>query len=131
MAEDESKGGENIAVVVDANAHSGGDVAYSFWQHIANPQRDRTFRPSPQQPSGRGGNQRLGQTIKATMRATLGGGDILDTVKLPDGEDLNEWIAVNTSDTHKHTQDANDHLLSSLRATTSSALLQRRHRARC
>jgi len=81
---------------VDANAHSGGDAAYSFWQHISNPQRDRTFRPSPQAMSGRGGNQRLGQTIKATMRATLGGGDIQDTVKLPDGEDLNEWIAVNT-----------------------------------
>ena len=30
------------------------------------------------------------------MRATLGGGDIKDTVRLPDGEDLNEWIAVNT-----------------------------------
>ena len=93
---DDTKGGENIAVAVDANAHSGGDVAYSFWQQIANPQRDRTFRPSQQPMSGRGGNQRLGQTIKATMRATLGGGDIQDTVKLPDGEDLNEWIAVNT-----------------------------------
>ena len=101
--EDESKGGESIAVAMDANAHSGGDVAYSFWQHIAKPQRDLTFRPSQPPVSGRGGNQRLGQTIKATMRATLGGGDIQDTVKLPDGEDLNEWIAVNTSDTHTNT----------------------------
>mmetsp|Transcript_36585 Transcript_36585/g.59276 ORF Transcript_36585/g.59276 Transcript_36585/m.59276 type:complete len:154 (-) Transcript_36585:771-1232(-) len=30
------------------------------------------------------------------MKATLGGGDLKETVKLPDGEDKKEWIAVNT-----------------------------------
>jgi MOB kinase activator 1 len=30
------------------------------------------------------------------MKATLGGGDLRKTVQLPEGEDLNEWIAVNT-----------------------------------
>jgi len=39
---------------------------------------------------------KLHNTIKATMKATLGGGDLRQTVKLPEKEDLNEWIAVNT-----------------------------------
>jgi len=30
------------------------------------------------------------------MKATLGGGELKKTVQLPEGEDLNEWIAVNT-----------------------------------
>ena len=38
----------------------------------------------------------LQNTIKATMKATLGGGELKNTVKLPDGEDENEWIAVNS-----------------------------------
>ena len=36
------------------------------------------------------------KTVHATMRATLGGGDLENAVKCPPGEDLNEWIAVNT-----------------------------------
>lgn len=36
------------------------------------------------------------KTVHATMRATLGGGDLMNAVKCPPGEDLNEWIAVNT-----------------------------------
>jgi MOB kinase activator 1 len=40
--------------------------------------------------------EKLHNTIKATMKATLGGGELRKTVKLPDGEDKNEWIAVNT-----------------------------------
>ena len=38
----------------------------------------------------------LQHTMQATMKATLGGGELQNTVKLPEGEDLNEWIAVNT-----------------------------------
>lgn len=30
--------------------------------------------------------------------ATLGGGNLRDVVKLPQGEDLNEWLAVNVAD---------------------------------
>lgn len=40
--------------------------------------------------------EQLQKTIKATMKATLGGGELRSTVKLPAGEDENEWIAVNT-----------------------------------
>jgi len=31
------------------------------------------------------------------MKATLGGGQLKQTVELPDGEDENEWIAVNST----------------------------------
>jgi hypothetical protein len=30
------------------------------------------------------------------MKATLGGTELREAVKLPQGEDLNEWIAVNS-----------------------------------
>jgi len=49
-----------------------------------------------QVPNKGGKGAKLHNTIKATMKATLGGGDLRKTVQLPDGEDLNEWIAVNT-----------------------------------
>jgi len=65
-----------------------GDESYSFWD------RNKTFKP---ERKIKGSNaQKLHKTIKATMRATLGGGDLRKTVQLPEGEDLNEWIAVNT-----------------------------------
>jgi MOB kinase activator 1 len=35
-------------------------------------------------------------TLKATMIATLGKGDLRKVVKCPEGEDVNEWISVNT-----------------------------------
>jgi len=35
-------------------------------------------------------------TLKATMVATLGKGDLRKVVKCPDGEEVNEWISVNT-----------------------------------
>ena len=77
-------------IEVDARVDSGGDAAYNFWNRSS---RERTYRP-PEKLNGR--NARLGQTVKATMNATLGGGDIMETVKLPEGEDPNEWIAVNS-----------------------------------
>jgi len=52
-----------------------------------------TFKPAKQLPKGRSNMQK---TIQATMKATLGGGELRQAVKLPDGEELNEWIAVNT-----------------------------------
>eukprot|EP00823_Brevimastigomonas_motovehiculus_P004766 TRINITY_DN3262_c0_g1_i2.p1 TRINITY_DN3262_c0_g1~~TRINITY_DN3262_c0_g1_i2.p1 ORF type:complete len:281 (+),score=82.25 TRINITY_DN3262_c0_g1_i2:99-941(+) len=39
--------------------------------------------------------EKLHNTLKATMKATLGG-DLWKTVQLPENEDVNEWIAVNT-----------------------------------
>jgi len=67
---------------------SKGEEAYSFWD------RNRTFKPQKQVGSKKG--QKLQATMKATMKATLGGGELRKTVALPPGEDLNEWIAVNT-----------------------------------
>ena len=39
-----------------------------------------------------------GLTLKRHIDATLGQGNIREAVKLPAGEDLNEWLAVNTVD---------------------------------
>jgi len=61
--------------------------SYSYWD------RDKTFKP---QRTLQGKQAKMHQTIKATMKATLGGGELKKTVALPEGEDLNEWIAVNT-----------------------------------
>lgn len=36
--------------------------------------------------------------LSATARATLGSGDLRQAVMLPRGEDMNEWLAVNTVD---------------------------------
>jgi hypothetical protein len=62
-------------------------AAYSFWDG------KKTFKPikNPQTKK----QHELQKTIKATMQATLGGGELRKTVKLPEGEDENEWIAVN------------------------------------
>lgn len=61
---------------------------YRFWE------RNKTYK-EPKLPKTTK-QQMLQRTIKATMKATLGGGELRHTVKLPPGEDLNEWIAVNT-----------------------------------
>lgn len=39
-----------------------------------------------------------GLTLKRHIEATLGAGNIREAVRLPPGEDLNEWLAVNTVD---------------------------------
>lgn len=44
--------------------------------------------------NGGGGGKQL--EIIRHASATLGSGNIRDAVKLPQGEDLNEWIAVNS-----------------------------------
>jgi len=67
---------------------SSGDESLSFWE------RNKTFKPEKKVKGGK--KEKLHNTIKATMKATLGGGDLRKTVQLPEGEDLNEWIAVNT-----------------------------------
>jgi MOB kinase activator 1 len=58
--------------------------------------RKKTFRAKKKYKKG----SKLGtlhESMKASMKATLGGqGDMRKTVQLPDGEDLNEWFAVNT-----------------------------------
>lgn len=39
-----------------------------------------------------------GLTLKRHIDATLGQGKVREAVRLPEGEDLNEWLAVNTVD---------------------------------
>jgi len=53
----------------------------------------KTFRPRKSTPVGSKGIQ-----LKQHIDATLGKGNIMEAVALPDGEDLKEWLAVNTVD---------------------------------
>ena len=127
---------EDAPIALDIRVDSGGDAAESYWKNLLN--RDdnkRTFR-QVDKPGAR--NAKLGQTIKATMRATLGGGDIIESVKLPPGEDLNEWIAVNSQPPRTQRQSPLSQRLplpaalltsappSPLRCVCSHSLLQRR-----
>ncbi|PKU78001.1 MOB kinase activator-like 1 [Dendrobium catenatum] len=53
----------------------------------------KTFRPKKNAPSGNKGVQ-----LRKYIDATLGTGNIKEAVRLPPGENLNEWLAVNTID---------------------------------
>ncbi|CAL8463084.1 g2618 [Coccomyxa elongata] len=53
----------------------------------------KTFRPKKSTPMGS-----KGLTLKRHIDATLGQGKVREAVRLPAGEDLNEWLAVNTVD---------------------------------
>jgi MOB kinase activator 1 len=53
----------------------------------------RTFRPKKSTPSGSKGAQ-----LRKHIDATLGSGNLREAVRLPPGEDLFEWLAVNTVD---------------------------------
>jgi len=78
-------GGDDLKVTDES---SNADDSYSFWD------RNKTLKPQKELPKGRANAQK---TINATMKATLGGGaELKQAVKLPPGEDVNEWIAVNT-----------------------------------
>lgn len=57
------------------------------------PRDAKTFRPRKSTPVGS-----KGLTLKRHIEATLGSGNIREAVQLPPGEDLNEWLAVNTVD---------------------------------
>ena len=67
-----------------------GEAAVSFWN------RDKTYRPQREVPDEAAKGVRIMKTVNATMKATLGVADLEEAVKCPPGEDLNEWIAVNT-----------------------------------
>jgi len=51
----------------------------------------KTFKPKKNLPDS-------AQHLKDYAEATLGSGNLSQAVKLPDGEDLSEWVAVNTVD---------------------------------
>ncbi|MED6135687.1 hypothetical protein PIB30_049026 [Stylosanthes scabra] len=53
----------------------------------------KTFRPKKSAPSGSKGAQ-----LQKHIDATLGSGNLREAVKLPPGEDFNEWLAVNAVD---------------------------------
>lgn len=53
----------------------------------------KTFRPKKNTPVGQKGLQ-----LKRHIEATLGSGNVMDAVRLPPGEDIKEWLAVNTVD---------------------------------
>ncbi|XP_049935249.1 MOB kinase activator-like 1A isoform X1 [Nymphaea colorata] len=53
----------------------------------------KTFRPKKNTPSGSKGAQ-----LQRHIDATLGSGNLREAVRLPPGEDPNEWLAVNTVD---------------------------------
>uniref|UniRef100_A0A0E0H2K7 MOB kinase activator-like 1A n=2 Tax=Oryza TaxID=4527 RepID=A0A0E0H2K7_ORYNI len=55
--------------------------------------RPKTFRPKKSAPSGSKGAQ-----LRKHIDATLGSGNLREAVRLPPGEDINEWLAVNTVD---------------------------------
>merc|ERR1711991_315003 len=53
--------------------------------------KDKTFRPKKRVPKHQ-------QDLSVKAKATLGSGNLRQAVALPPGEDLNEWLAVNTVD---------------------------------
>ena len=55
--------------------------------------KNKTFRPK----KGFGAGTKLNDLHKYA-KATLGSGDLREAVQLPEGEDVNEWLAVNTVD---------------------------------
>ncbi|KAJ0747469.1 putative MOB kinase activator family [Helianthus annuus] len=60
------------------------------WALSSGRKNQRTFRPKKSAPSGSKGAQ-----LRQHIDATLGSGNLREAVRLPPGEDINEWLAVN------------------------------------
>ena len=60
---------------------------------LFDPDKAKTFRPRQHH---RPGSRRY--ELHRNAQATLGAGNLRDSVILPEGEDLNEWLAMNTVD---------------------------------
>lgn len=56
--------------------------------------KNKTFKPVKSHPEGVGNRSKLSEYAKAT----LGSGNMRSAVVLPKGEEINEWLAVNTVD---------------------------------
>jgi len=69
--------------------------------------KSKTFKPRKQHAKG---TKRYELHKKA--KVTLGSGDLRQAVQLPAGEELNEWLAVNTvvSTLHQHPHKSNSRL---------------------
>ncbi|CAK4084383.1 unnamed protein product [Aphanomyces euteiches] len=68
-------------------------VRYETAESTQATMRNKTFRPKKSYSKG---TKRY--DLHKRAKATLGGGDMRAAVKLPENEDLNEWLAVNTVD---------------------------------
>ncbi|TXG61651.1 hypothetical protein EZV62_013014 [Acer yangbiense] len=69
---------------------------------VSNVTNQRTFRPKKNAPSGSkvGASScgYVGAQLQKHIDATLGSGNLREAVRLPPGEDIHEWLAVNTVD---------------------------------
>ncbi|KAL5680553.1 hypothetical protein ACJX0J_006938, partial [Zea mays] len=87
----------------------------SFFSGGGSKNHQRTFRAkkSLSSPGNKAGTSRLwelicgfldiqGTQLRRHIDATLGSGNLREAVRLPVGEDLNEWLAVNTVDFFNH-----------------------------
>lgn len=66
----------------------------TLYSHGGSPSNQRTRGFRPQRPAGKGGAN--ASQLRQYAEATLGGGSLKKIVKLPEGEDENEWLAVNS-----------------------------------
>ena len=55
--------------------------------------KNKTFKPVKSHPEGMGNRSKLSEYAKAT----LGSGNMRSAVVLPKGEEINEWLAVNST----------------------------------
>lgn len=63
----------------------------------------KTFKPKKNIPEGT--HQ---YDLMKHAAATLGSGNLRNAVALPDGEDLNEWVAVNSKSSEVHSFNTNN-----------------------
>jgi MOB kinase activator 1 len=78
------------------------DILRDKWgDHVSSPCSDRELSPFSnartrgQFKPSRGGKANSSFQLRQFAEATLGSGSLRKAVKLPEGEDLNEWLAVN------------------------------------
>ena len=64
----------------------------SRMSHVNSKSGEKTFKPKKHVEGSKQAE------LKKYAEATLGSGNLRMAVKLPEGEDLNEWVAVNTVD---------------------------------
>jgi hypothetical protein len=70
------------------------DMTAGLFNTYSNQRTRNQFRP---RTTGKGGA--TSYQLRQYAEATLGGGSLRKVVKLPEGEDENEWLAVNSKDT--------------------------------
>jgi MOB kinase activator 1 len=81
------------------------DILRDKWgDHVSSPCSDRELSPFSnartrgQFKPSRGGKANSSFQLRQFAEATLGSGSLRKAVKLPEGEDVNEWLAVNGED---------------------------------